>query len=304
MYRPGGSLAEQVVFNRDRSRIISEFNESGGADDWDERHTVITPDGNKVIFENRGDTQTLYAGDGRRLRETAWTDHGAEEQPIVQKAFAPLAAPVIVGGGEAIGIGAGVVLAAGLALFAWLSSRNGPQSTAVLAFKARAYRKVGPDEEPAAVWVGRLTQDQVNKACNQLDDVQRRTDKAVDEIRQEGEYEGPADFGTKVHKRLADGIKALKDDDYTAEVSLAKSKLAANLVESKSTKGPYYGQRDTIRVDVLENRPDVSTVCVYDPKTGKEGLSFPRMTELAQTVQRRYPGTQHIIVIEVRPTRK
>ena len=66
----------------------------------------------------------------------------------------------------------------------------------------------------------------------------------------------------------------------------------------------YYGQRGTIRVDVLENRLEISTVCVYDPKTGRRGLSVTRMTELAQTVQKKYPETQHIIVIEVRPVRK
>ena len=70
MYRPDGSLAEQVVFNRDRSRIISEFNEPG-ADDWDERHTVITPDGNKVTFEDRGDGQLAYNGGDGQLSETA-----------------------------------------------------------------------------------------------------------------------------------------------------------------------------------------------------------------------------------------
>ncbi len=64
-FRPDGSLAEQVVFNRDRSRIVSEFNAPGGAEDWDERHTVFPPDGGKFTFENSGDTQTIYDGDGR-----------------------------------------------------------------------------------------------------------------------------------------------------------------------------------------------------------------------------------------------
>jgi hypothetical protein len=39
-YRPDGSLAEQRVFNRDGSRIVSEFNEFGGVGDWDECHPV------------------------------------------------------------------------------------------------------------------------------------------------------------------------------------------------------------------------------------------------------------------------
>jgi hypothetical protein len=137
-----------------------------------------------------------------------------------------------------------------------------------------------------------------------------RSDKAVKEVREDGEYDGPADFGTKVHKKLADGINQLGDKDYIAEVSLAKSRLEADPERSVSNEDPderkeaYYGQRGTIRVDVLENRPEISTVCVYDPKTGKRGLSFTRMTELAKTVQKRYGETQHIIVIEIRPNRK
>jgi hypothetical protein len=45
-----------------------------------------------------------------------------------------------------------------------------------------------------------------------------------------------------------------------------------------------------------------SIVCVYDPKTGKRGLSFPRMTELAEAAHRLFENKpHHIIVIEVRP---
>ena len=129
MYRPDGSLAEQVVFNRDRSRIISEFNESGDADDWDERHTVITPDGNKVTFETNGDTQTVYDADGRALSESKWTEHGPEAQAIVQPAYA---------GG--VRLAAKKALEAALALLPWLSTRNSRDGTAVLSFAADVYR--------------------------------------------------------------------------------------------------------------------------------------------------------------------
>ena len=63
-YRLDGTLAQQRVFNRDRSRIISEFNASGSADDWDERHTVVLADGSKVTFETSGDVQEIYDADG------------------------------------------------------------------------------------------------------------------------------------------------------------------------------------------------------------------------------------------------
>lgn len=49
--------------------------------------------------------------------------------------------------------------------------------------------------------------------------------------------------------------------------------------------------------------PGSGTVCVYDVKTGRSGLKPARMLELASTVQYYYPGTQRIIVTEVRSRR-
>jgi hypothetical protein len=273
-FRPDGSLAEQVVFNRDRSRIVSEFNEPGGAEDWDERHTVFTPDGGKFTFERSGDTQSIYDADGRPISAAVWTNAGPEPLPSAQPAFLPLAVAPAVGLGMGVGTGEATVgaIIAGLALYTWLSRRNGPDGTAVFAFKAVQYR---PEKDAQgkieAAWVGRLTQEEVSKACHQFGDVQRRTDTAVEEIRKEGEYDGPADFGTKVHKRIADGIDAEGGPNYIAEVSLAKSKAEAD-----------------------DGRPN----------SEDEGLSLPRMTELAQTVEKNFPGTRHIIVIEVRPGRQ
>jgi len=87
-----------------------------------------------------------------------------------------------------------------LTLFAWLSTRNSRDGTAVFGFKANEYRAEGSPEKPNAVWVGYLTRDEVNDACKKLRDVQERTDAAVAQVRNDGNYKGPADFGTKVHK--------------------------------------------------------------------------------------------------------
>ena len=58
----------------------------------------------------------------------------------------------------------------------------------------------------------------------------------------------------------------------------------------------------SIRMDAYENIPEKSTVCVYDPKTGRRGLSFPRMNELAAAAHRLFGyNPEYIIVIEVRP---
>jgi hypothetical protein len=65
-YRPDGSV-EQRVFNRDGSRIVSEFKKRGGPGDWDERHTVVMRDGRTATFENSGDIQRIYDGNGHLL---------------------------------------------------------------------------------------------------------------------------------------------------------------------------------------------------------------------------------------------
>jgi len=283
VHRPDGSLAEQRVLNRDGSTIVSEFNEPGGPGDWDERHTVITADGRKVTFETTGNIQRIYDGDGHLISASVWTKDGPEALPMVQQAFLAAIPPAVT-----------TSIELGLILFTWLSSRNSQERTAVFGFKAREYQEKGTPQKPDAAFVADLTRDEVKKACDRLDDVQRRTDAAVDQVRRVGDYDGPADFGTKVHKIIADGIRSENDPNYIAEVSVMKSRMAA----------ARYGKKGTVRIDAFENRPEISTVCIYDPKTGSRGLSFPRMAELANTAERKFPGTGRIIVIEVRPRQK
>jgi hypothetical protein len=75
-YRPDGSLAEQRVFNRDGSRIVSEFKPPDDPGDWDERHTVVLPDGSKFKFENSGNVQRIFDGEGHLVSATEWTEEG------------------------------------------------------------------------------------------------------------------------------------------------------------------------------------------------------------------------------------
>jgi len=79
------------------------------------------------------------------------------------------------------------------------------------------------------------------------------------------------------------------DPNFRAEVSHVKG-----LEEAQD-----YGTKGSIRVDVLERR-DRATVCVYDIKTGRSGLSIMR-SEIASTVFSAYGPVQRIIITEVRP---
>ena len=75
------------MFNRDGSRIVSEFNEPG-AGPWDERHTVVLPDG-KLTFETTGKIQRIYDGNGAPISASVWTDAGPEPLPPMQLTYLP-----------------------------------------------------------------------------------------------------------------------------------------------------------------------------------------------------------------------
>ena len=130
------------MFNRDGSRIVSEFNSPEGPGDWDERHTVVLPDGTKFTFENSDKVQRIFDGEGRLVSATEWTEDGLRPLPTGQLAFV----------GPAIGAGANLAYrlgpvaaqalnAAALTFFTWLSSRKDPNRTAVFAFNAKEIRK-------------------------------------------------------------------------------------------------------------------------------------------------------------------
>ncbi len=191
--------------------------------------------------------------------------------------------------------GAGGVVGFVLGLFAWLSQRNTADTTAVLGFNAREYKPSdAPEQAPAFVSV--LTREQTDAACPRHGYVQSTTTAIGAEVVAESDYRSPQEYGTFVHKRLADSINGPggyqfpRDPNFRAELSLSKS------------EGESYGTKDTIRVDVLENVRN-GTVCVYDIKTGNRGLDIARMNEIAFNVNRYYPGTQRVIVIETRPLR-
>jgi hypothetical protein len=299
-YRPDGSLAEQRVFNRDGSRFVSEFNEPGSGEDWDERHTVVLTDGSKVTFETTGNIQRIYDGDGRLISASVWTKDGP--QPLSdQIAFAPAAgvaiAPELVAGLTPAAI------AAGAALFAWLARSN--RRGIVIAFSRD---ESDPGKKPRTMWLGKLTDEELKKACPRYPDVQAFTDKAAAGARLWRSDWRPSDFGTEVHTRVARDVTGTykngqprplsdpKDPDFRAEYSALKSWAA-----SSPPPAAKYGQKDTVRIDVLENKQDEGTVCVYDIKTGEKIFAPLRMEEIARSVYHHYPNTQRFIVTEVRP---
>lgn len=105
----------------------------------------------------------------------------------------------------------------------------------------------------------------------------------------------PQHRGTVTHKELEKLINGRGEAHLHAEVSRVKGRWA----------DADYGTKGSVRIDVLEYAGE-GTVCVYDIKTGKSRssrLSPARMRELAENALDAYPGTQRIVVTEVRPSR-
>ena len=178
----------------------------------------------------------------------------------------------------------------GIALYGLWSQQNGPDQRTVLKFRASQY-PVGESGSLQLEGVQSLTKEEVASACPRFQDIQQRVNETTDRLTRENPDLSLPVLGTKIHKDIERQIDALRDPDYAAERSTLKG------IEEK------YGVVGTVRIDALElSRP--STVCVYDIKTGKSGLSFARMFEIGkESIKAFGPGAKRIIVAEVRPRR-
>ena len=134
--RADGSLAQQLVFNRDGSVIHSEYAAPSDTLGWDERHSVVTPDGDRIRFERSGDTVTTTdANSGEVLGRATWGPGGPEPDATVQPAFVGPAAPATI--------------EAATALYTWLSGRNSSESTAVLCRSKPTSTRRGRRQRPS-----------------------------------------------------------------------------------------------------------------------------------------------------------
>ncbi|WP_430910546.1 hypothetical protein [Methylobacterium sp. sgz302541] len=251
---------------------------------FDEQSTVVAPDGESRIVETSGATQTIRDGDtGEVLGRSTFTPEGVIAEPTVQPAFLP-AVPLI-----GVGIGVARTLQLLGILFAVQSARNDRSGTAVLGLSANEYRTDGALDQNPAAWVGRIDQTTLDAACPRNGEVLTMTDQVAAEVRQSGLYRSPQDFGNKVHARIAQIVKEMDNPNFRAELSLLPERIDA-----------FYGQRGTLRLDLLE-RTVPGTACIYDYKTGVRGIEPARALDLVKIVKKNFPETTRIIVIQVRP---
>jgi hypothetical protein len=287
--RADGSLAERAVVNRDGSTIHSEYAAPGKASDWDERHTVTLPDGSKTTFETRDRTQTIRAGgpDGEVVSKTTWTERGPEPEATVQLARGPLRR----GAEEAVN-------AAGSVLFGWLSARDDIDGQrTVMGFLPRDYRP-GPrgQQTPPLTFIGRVTQEELKDVCRRLEDVQKYADQAARDAGPINQFPSMQTYGTDVHVRFKRFIDAEKNPLFRAERSFLKE--GADPTDKEEID---YGYPGSIRTDAYEFRIIDGTLCVYDLKAGKRGVSVKRSDILATAAYLGMRNVQRVIMLEVRP---
>jgi hypothetical protein len=280
-----GSIFEQTVTDGEGTTIQSEYAASRAVS-FDERQTVIDPVGNKTSFERSGNVQSIYNGgpDGELVARTIWTPSGPEPDATVQPAFVPLlAAPAILLGGAI--------------LFNWQSPSNGIDGQqAVMGFNARDYQLGdGTSGRLDLSFSGRITEEQAELACRRLPDVRNLADRAANAAGSPDLYPSPTVYGTDVHTRFARYVKDLNDLKFQAERSFLKERM-----EGVNSQQVPYGYPRSIRVDAYEYRDD-GTLCVYDLKTGKAGLSDRRADILANAIKLGFGPVRRIIVMEVRP---
>jgi hypothetical protein len=244
-------------------------------------------------------------GQSTILEEGGRTDGGYRNDTLVQQAFlapAPFAVPPVV-----------QALQSALTLFAALSALNNADRRAAIAFKAREYQA---DNSGRLILhsVRVLDRDEVKDNCPKLEDVQKLTDKAAAEVQKDGAFLKPSAYGTAVHKYVEKAINGTdetampKNPNFMAEPSFLKTYEETGevlkptpMTVNGQTIMVRSGQKGSIRVDVYEKVSDDS-VCVYDIKTGRRGLSYERIKEIAAAVAAKYGKEARFIIIEIRPT--
>lgn len=89
--RTDGVVREETVVHRDGSAIRAEVSASPLTTGWDERYTVIGPDGTILTFQNRGHQQQVFDSNASLVAESRWQAGGATTEPTVQPVFSNLA---------------------------------------------------------------------------------------------------------------------------------------------------------------------------------------------------------------------
>jgi hypothetical protein len=186
---------------------------------------------------------------------------------------------------------------AALTLYLLLSDLNDDEQQTIISFRSREFRHDGPERSFDFEGVQTLTREEAKEVCgDHFEEVQKFTDTAFNDVKKNKSL-SPQQLGTEVHKRVEETIKGLKKSKQKKNYENLEAELSFAKEENGNDRT---GAKDTVRLDVY-NRVDDKTLCIDDIKTGRSGLSYSRMKELAAAVSKTYPEIERIIVTEVRP---
>lgn len=101
---------------------------------------------------------------------------------------------------------------------------------------------------------------------------------------------------TNVHVRFRDFVNDLNDLNFRAERSFLKE-----AADPTSSEELALGYSPSVRTDAYEYRPEDGTLCVYDLKAGRRGLSIRRSDILATAAYLGMKDVRRVIMLEVRP---
>jgi hypothetical protein len=194
---PGANAPQRTLL--DGGEVLTLRVRSGHGD-WEEQHTVVTPDGESRLFENSGEIQTIRDGQiGAVLSRTTFSPSGIAAEATVQPAFLP-AAPLI---GAAAAAAANATFEAVALLFTVLAARNrgfGP----ALGMTARSYEidAKSKSEIPIPI-IKDLKSDEFARACPRFGEILQVANRITAEVKAEFPAIKGKELGTLVHYRIA-----------------------------------------------------------------------------------------------------
>lgn len=249
------------------------------------RHIVQMPDGGSLLVDNdRYGVQRIYDADGALISASRWGPNGPEPVAVVQPAH-DLTLRVPRALEDAVDK---VVLSyrLGIALFGQMA-QDVLHGQPVISFRAQEFQPAS-DGSYSLEFVGEITTDQADQVCVKYPEVRAELTRVASELRA-GFRGSPQQFGTAVHLRMKEYVNSKEDDNFVAEQSF-------DLEEGR----PRYGKKGTSRLDILEQISD-HTICVYDHKAGKAGISDSQMRKIGSVVAKKFHRAKRFIIIEVRP---
>ncbi|WP_157085613.1 hypothetical protein [Methylobacterium sp. Leaf99] len=251
-----------------------------GRNEGDEQHRVITPDGDSRLFENSGDTQTVRDGQtGEVLSRGTFLGASAPPEATVQPVFLPFVVVPAVA----------ATLEAAAFLFIYLRAREPRFGKAPGTTALRYDFETDVDKKYPLIWVGPVSQTTLNQACPLNREVQAVTNEAAKRLRALNPHLDNTRLGNLIHYDIARTFKNLNYLGVHVELSLDRSGIDA-----------HYGKKDSVRLDLFELTPD-NKVCIYDYKTGRDELTPTRALLLTRIAKTRFPESEGIIMIQVRP---